>query len=204
MTTPEMVWIDYEGTGVHEEGPVLPLEIGIILTDKAGNEIDSFESLVVPRGWEFAMQQAKPLVKEMHAKSGLVDRLVAASAYHGPKVHDVVGPAAVQQRIMIWLDQRFGSTTALNKMPMTGSSVHYDRRVAQEHMPALHKWFHYRNLDVSSIKNACQLLNPDLYKRLPKDPNKAHRPLADIRASIREFQWYQNEFLIVEGDRRSW
>lgn len=203
MTTPEMVWIDYEGTGVHEEGPVLPLEIGIILTDKVGNEIDSFASVVVPRGWEFAMQQAKPLVKEMHAKSGLVTSLIAASAYHRSKVHDVVGPQAVEERIDEWLASHFPPDAA-GKMPMTGSSVHYDRRVAQEWMPNLHSWFHYRNLDVSSIKNACQLLNPDLYKRLPKDPNKAHRPLADIRASIREFQWYQNEFLIVEGDRRSW
>lgn len=194
---PQMVWVDYEGTGVHEEGPVLPLEIGLIITDKAGNELSSFQSLTLMYGWQSAINRAKPIVKEMHTKSGLIDALALAS--ENKDNYRDLSPWKVEERVVAWLNSYFPDK--LEKLPLSGSSVHYDRRVAQEHMPDLHKWFHYRNLDISSIKNACQLLNPELYKRLPKDPNKQHRPLADIRASIREFQWYTNEFLIVEGDR---
>lgn len=193
----EMIWVDYEGTGVHEEGPVVPLEIGIILTDRRGYEVDQFESLILVHGWQSYMNRANDFVKKMHTASGLVDDLQRMHSM-GSEPYRTHGTRNVQGRILDWLANH---GVKKNALPMTGSSVHYDRRVAQEWMPDFNGHFHYRNQDVSSIKNFCKLLNPDLAKRLPKMEEKTHRPIADLRNSIREYRWYCNEFLIVDGDK---
>lgn len=198
VLSPEMIWVDFEGTGVHEEGPVLPLEIGIILTDRYGYEISQFESLVMVPGWQSYMNRAKPIVQKMHTDSGLIRDLTEMHDRHGNGAYTRYGTRNVQDIVLHWLDQH---GVKKNALPMTGSSVHYDRRIAQEWMPDFNSRFHYRNQDVSSIKNFCKLLNAPLAARLPKLEEKVHRPIADLRASIREYRWYCNEFLIVDGDK---
>lgn len=194
-----MIWVDYEATGVHEEGPVLPLEIGIILTDRRGYEIDQFESLILVPGWQSYMNRAKPIVQKMHTESGLISDLEKIRDLGSTgQTYREFGTRNIQDKILDWFANH---GVPKNKLPMTGSSVHYDRRVAQEWMPDFNGHFHYRNQDVSSIKNFCKLLNPYLAKRLPKLEEKVHRPIADLRASIREYRWYCNEFLIVDGDK---
>lgn len=204
LPTPQMVWIDYETNGVHEETAVMPFEVGLIVTDRAGNEISSFESLILEPGWQQYMNRSVPIVKQMHTKSGLIRDLEELNRL-GVESYRKYSHRAIERKILDWLEMipfRSDDNGKVIKLPMTGSTVHFDRRVTQEWMPDLNRWFHYRNQDVSSLKNFCQLTNPDLYARLPKDNNKTHRPLADLRNSIREYQWYRENFLFIEGDRR--
>lgn len=192
-----MIWVDVETTGIPEDGPIVPLEIGLMLTDKAGNEIDSFESVVIPRGWRLFIDEAKDIVKTMHEESGLLAKIesieLALGSEHANRIY---GPKAIEAKILAWLSRHDIEDKSL---PMTGSTVHFDRAVLLEFFPILHDGFHYRNQDVSSLKNFCKLYNSKVAARLPKLDNKAHRPLADIRASIKELQFYTENFLITEA-----
>lgn len=192
-----MIWVDVETTGIPEEGPIVPLEIGLMLTDKAGNEIDSFESVVIPRGWRLFMDEANEVVKTMHEESGLLEKIesieLALGIEHANRIYK---PTAVQTKIAAWLHPHGIKPKSL---PMTGSTIHFDRAVLLEFFPILHDWFHYRNQDVSSLKNFCKLYNSKVAARLPKLDTKAHRPLDDIRASIKELQFYTENFLITEA-----
>lgn len=194
LLPPAIAWIDYETNGVPEDGMIVPLEVGMILTDKYLNEIDTFQSLILTPGWQSYMNRAKPIVQKMHTQSGLLKELAKAEDGYGGDLH----PRKVEGRILTWLEGHCGVEP--EKLPMTGSTVHFDRHVAQQWMPDLNRWFHYRNQDVSSLKNFCRLFNPTMYRKLPAIENKTHRPLDDLRCSIEELRWYRDNFLFIEGD----
>jgi oligoribonuclease len=156
------------------------IEIASIVTDSNLN--------VLAEGPVIAIHQAPEALEAMdewntltHTNSGLVAR-VASSA--------ITEQMATEETLVFlreWVSE--------GKSPMCGNSICQDRRFMARHMPELEKFFHYRNLDVSTLKILMQRWRPDL----PEAPKQGvHQALADIRESIEELRHYRTHFLRVE------
>ena len=116
-----------------------------------------------------------------HTHSGLVDRVCESK----------VSEEEATELTLAFLEQ----WVPAGQSPMCGNSICQDRRFMARHMPALERYFHYRNLDVSTLKILMQRWRPDL----PDAPKQgAHQALADIRESINELRHYRTHFLRVE------
>jgi len=174
-----LVWVDMEMTGLIPEVHRV-IEIATIVTDSNLN--------VLAEGPVIAIHQAPEALEAMdewntrtHTNSGLVAR-VASSA--------ITQQMATEETLAFlreWVSE--------GKSPMCGNSICQDRRFMARHMPELEKFFHYRNLDVSTLKILMQRWRPDL----PEAPKQgAHQALADIRESIEELRHYRTHFLRVE------
>lgn len=182
-----LVWVDLETTGLLADADLI-LEIGVTVTDIEGNNPVGYESLVLNPD-PLLRGHVEEVVRDMHDASGLWSDL--DKAYE--KFPDSGGPDEIQDLVLGFL-----SSMDLNPgvHEMAGSSVQFDRGFLLHHMPKLHNWFHYRNLDVSSVKNMCRRLNPPVYAQLPHG-RKLHRVLPDIHDSIAEYQFYLDNFVMV-------
>ena len=174
-----LVWVDMEMTGLIPEVDRV-IEIATIVTDSHLN--------VLAEGPVIAIKQADAALEAMdewntrtHSASGLVER-VRSSA-----VSEQLASDMTLDFLREWVPEGMS--------PMCGNSICQDRRFMARHMPALEKYFHYRNLDVSTLKILAQRWRPDL-PDLPKQG--AHQALADIRESIEELRHYRTHFLRVE------
>ena len=174
-----LVWVDMEMTGLIPEVDRV-IEIATIVTDSHLN--------VLAEGPVIAIKQPDAALEAMdewntrtHSVSGLVER-VRSSA-----VSEQMASEMTLDFLKEWVPE--------GTSPMCGNSICQDRRFMARHMPALEKYFHYRNLDVSTLKILAQRWRPDL-PDLPKQG--AHQALADIRESIDELRHYRTHFLRVE------
>ena len=174
-----LVWVDMEMTGLIPEIDRV-IEIATIVTDSHLN--------VLAEGPVIAIKQPDAALEAMdewntrtHSASGLVER-VRSSAVSEQMASDMT-----LDFLKEWVPE--------GTSPMCGNSICQDRRFMARHMPALEKYFHYRNLDVSTLKILAQRWRPDL-PDLPKQG--AHQALADIRESIDELRHYRTHFLRVE------
>jgi oligoribonuclease len=190
---PEMLWIDLETTGL-EANLDVPLEVGMAITDRWGNVKSSAKRLVWETGVDFQRGVVRghdnEIVNAMHKQSGLWDDLNA---------FDTMDRQNAEDFFCGWLDSQ---EIPAGKLPMCGNSIgSLDRPFVQQHFPKLNNHFHYRNIDISSFKEVCKMVNPDLYKNLePIIGTKAdatHRVLGDVAASIREYRAYLDNFLFV-------
>lgn len=174
-----LIWVDMEMTGLIPEVHRV-IEIATIVTDSNLN--------VLAEGPVIAIHQATEALEAMdewntrtHTNSGLVAR-VASSA-----INEQMATAKTLAFLREWVSE--------GKSPMCGNSICQDRRFMARHMPELERFFHYRNLDVSTLKILMQRWRPDL----PEAPKQgAHQALADIRESIEELRHYRTHFLRVE------
>jgi len=195
----EMAWVDMETTGLSTKEGDVPLEVGCILTDWDGNEAVTFKSLIVPRNWEMELANAKPIVQEMHRKNGLASDLREVCAAMGErKAEEKLSFGEVDNEMFKFLDQ-FGDGPSV--MPMCGSTINFDRDF-MTFLPNSLSWFHYRNIDVSTVMNLCRGLNKSIHDQCPGFPadKKAHRVLADIRDSIKLYKFYKDNFLFTAGE----
>ena len=174
-----LVWVDMEMTGLIPEVDRV-IEIATIVTDS--------HLKVLAEGPVIAIKQTDAALEAMdewntrtHSASGLVAR-VRSSAVSEQMASDMTLNFLTE-----WVPE--GMT------PMCGNSICQDRRFMARHMPDLEKYFHYRNLDVSTLKILVQRWRPDL-PDLPKQG--AHQALADIRESIEELRHYRTHFLRVD------
>ena len=174
-----LVWVDMEMTGLIPEVDRV-IEIATIVTDSHLN--------VLAEGPVIAIKQPDAALEAMdewntrtHSASGLVER-VRSSA-----VSEQLASDMTLDFLREWVPEGMS--------PMCGNSICQDRRFMARHMPALEKYFHYRNLDVSTLKILAQRWRPDL-PDLPKQG--AHQALADIRESIDELRHYRTHFLRLE------
>ena len=174
-----LVWVDMEMTGLIPEVDRV-IEIATIVTDSHLN--------VLAEGPVIAIKQPDAALEAMdewntrtHSASGLVER-VRSSAVSEQMASDMT-----LDFLKEWVPE--------GTSPMCGNSICQDRRFMARHMPALEKYFHYRNLDVSTLKILAQRWRPDL-PDLPKQG--AHQALADIRESIEELRHYRTHFLRLE------
>lgn len=171
-----LIWIDLEMTGLNPETDRI-IEVATIITDNHLN--------IIAEGPVFAVRQSNAVLdamddwnKRTHAHTGLIERVKASTLSELDAEH--LALEFIQKHV------------AKNKSPMCGSSICQDRRFLARLMPDLEAWFHYRNLDVSSIKELMLRWRPELNNGLVK--KNTHKALDDIRESIEELQFYREHF----------
>lgn len=172
-----LVWVDMEMTGLNP-GVDRIIEIAIVITDQHLEVVARSEAIAVaqPDAVLDAMDQWN---KSTHGRSGLIDRVRAS------RTSEADAEQAMLAFVAPWVPA--------GKSPMCGNSVCQDRRFMARYMPALEAWFHYRNLDVSTLKELCKRWRPELAKGFAK--RGAHTALADILESIDELRYYRDHFL---------
>ncbi len=170
-----LIWIDMEMTGLDPEKERV-IEMATIVTDSALN--------IIAEGPVFAIHQPDTLLQSMdswntkqHNSSGLVARVKAST----------VTEKEAEQETLKFLRQYVPE----GKSPMCGNSVHQDRRFLCRYMPELEKFFHYRLLDVSTLKELALRWAPRVYSGLEKESK--HLALDDIRESIEELKYYRQQ-----------
>jgi len=174
-----LVWIDLEMTGLYPERDRI-IEIATIITDSVLN--------VLAEGPVIAVHQSDKLLDEMdawntrtHGETGLIDRVKAST----------VSEAQAEQQTLEFIQQYVPK----NSSPLCGNSVCQDRRFMYQYMPSLESWLHYRNLDVTSLKELAKRWAPEVYNGYSKQ--NTHRALDDIRESIDELRHYRAHFLRI-------
>lgn len=177
-----LVWIDLEMTGLDPDNDLI-IEIATVVTDK--------HLTVLAEGPVFAIHQSDAVLDGMdewnttqHSASGLVERVRGST----------VSESEAEQETLAFLQQYVERGLS----PMCGNSICQDRRFLARYMPELAGFFHYRNLDVSSLKILAQLWVPGLADGFSKE--STHLALADIHDSIRELRFYREKLFIVEAD----
>jgi oligoribonuclease len=184
MTTPlarsddNLIWIDLEMTGLYPETDRI-IEIAVVVTDP--------QLQVRVEGPVLAIHQSDATLDAMdawnkgtHGKSGLIDRVKAST----------VNEESAQEQVIEFLKTYVPS----GKSPMCGNSICQDRRFLAKTMPKLEAFFHYRNLDVSTLKELAKRWKPDILAGFKKA--QAHTALADIQESIDELVYYREHFLV--------
>lgn len=171
-----LVWLDLEMTGLESKTDVI-LEMATIVTDSQLN--------ILAEGPVFAIKTADEILDNMsewcveqHGKSGLTARCRASS----------VTLAEAEAQTIAFLSQ-YVST---GKSPMCGNSIGQDRRFLAEYAPTLEDFFHYRNLDVSTVKELARRWHPEVLNKVQK--SSSHLALDDIRESIAELVTYRTHF----------
>ena len=172
-----LVWIDLEMTGLVPERDRI-IEIAVVVTDP--------QLTVRVEGPVFAIHQSDAVLAGMdawntatHGRSGLTERVRAST----------VDEAAAERETIAFLERHVGK----GKSPMCGNSICQDRRFLAVTMPALEAFFHYRNLDVSTLKELARRWKPDILAGFKKA--QAHTALADIQESIDELAYYRAHLL---------
>jgi oligoribonuclease len=176
-----LLWIDMEMSGLSPEGDRV-LEVAIVVTDSQLNTVAEAPVKVVHQS-DAVLDAMDAWNKSTHKKSGLIDRVRASTQ----------DEAQVEAEMIAFLAQYIPENTS----PMCGNSICQDRRFLARHMPKLEAFFHYRNLDVSTLKELARRWKPGIMGGLTK--HGKHEALADIYESIEELKYYREKFLNLEG-----
>lgn len=172
-----LVWIDMEMTGLDPDKDRI-IEVAVVVTDSDLN--------VLAEGPVFAIHQSDEVLDGMdawnkgtHGRSGLIDRVKASK----------VSEADAEVALIDFLKHFVPS----GKSPMCGNTICQDRRFMVRGMPKLEAFFHYRNLDVSTLKELCKRWKPQIATGFKK--HQKHTALADIIESIEELRYYREHFI---------
>ena len=172
-----LIWIDLEMSGLRPDSDRI-LEVALVVTD---HELD-----VVAQAPVYVVHQDDAVLDAMdawnqatHGRSGLIDKVRAATTME----------TEVEQAALAFLRDYVPAKAS----PMCGNTICQDRRFLARFMPSLEDWFHYRNLDVSTLKELARRWKPDLVKGIPKEGK--HEALADVLESIAELRYYREHFL---------
>ena len=177
MDASNLVWLDLEMTGLDADKERI-IEAAMIVTDTNLN--------ILAQSPIWVVHQSDALLAAMdewntatHTRTGLVERVKASD----------LSEAEAEAQMLAFMSQYVPEKTS----PMCGNSVHQDRRFMQKYMPQLEAYFHYRNLDVSTLKELAKRWRPEVAKGVVK--KGAHQALADIEESIEEMRYYSDHFL---------
>lgn len=174
-----LIWIDLEMTGLsHSKDRII--EIATIVTDSDLN--------IIATGPELVISQPERLLREMdewntnqHTSSGLIDKVLKSD------ISEQEAELRTLDFLLSYVEPGYS--------PMCGNSIYQDRRFLSAYMPNLERFFHYRNLDVSSLKILAKNWAPDVFSQLHKSSN--HRALEDIIGSIDELKFYREHILKI-------
>jgi len=184
-STPDtrLIWIDLEMTGLDTDNDKI-IEIATIITDDHLN--------ILAEGPVLAVHQSDLILNAMdewntkqHGQSGLIERVRRSKL----KAQDA------EQQTLEFLKKWVSPKSS----PMCGNSICQDRRFLHRLMPELEQFFHYRNLDVSSVKELAKRWRPEIMSGLKK--NASHLAMDDIRDSIAELKYYREYFFIMNNDK---
>jgi oligoribonuclease len=168
--------MDLEMTGLEPQRHVI-VEIATLITDDHLNIVAEGPDLVIHASTE-QLAEMGPFVTEMHTKSGLLPQIIASTI-------------TVEEAQLQTLEFLRAHISEAGSVPLCGNSIGTDRRFLQEYMPDLEVFFHYRNVDVSTIKELAKRWKPDVLASMP-EKESAHRALDDIRESINELIHYRD------------
>ena len=174
-----IVWVDCEMTGLDTSIDEI-CEIAVVVTDEDLNPIHEGLQLVVKPS-DRAMQNMGEFVTTMHTESGLLEEIPSGMTIEEAETK-------VLDYIAEWVKE---PRTA----PLAGNSIGTDRMFINRQMPKFDAFLHYRNIDVSSIKELTRRWYPRVYFQLPKKTGN-HRALADIKESIKELRYYRRTVLV--------
>lgn len=175
-----LVWIDCEMTGLNVDVDCL-VEIAVLITDSELNILDEGLSIVIkPR--EESLAQMGEFVSNMHKESGLFDEFSSGLEL-----------AVAEEKVLEYIKKLVPEPRSA---PLAGNSIGTDRMFLNKYMPALDAHLHYRNVDVSSIKELVRRWYPKVYFQLPKKTG-GHRALSDIRESIAELAFYRQAVFVA-------
>jgi oligoribonuclease len=173
-----LVWLDMEMTGLDPDNDRI-IEVAVLVTDMELN--------ILAEGPVFAIHQSDEVLDKMdnwnkgtHGKSGLIDRVKASTTTE----------SEAELALIAFLKQYVPA----GKSPMCGNSICQDRRFMVRGMPKLEAFFHYRNLDVSTLKELCRRWKPELIKGFKK--HQMHTAMADIIESVEELRYYREHFIV--------
>ncbi|HEY4073209.1 MAG TPA: oligoribonuclease [Herbaspirillum sp.] len=172
-----LIWCDMEMTGLDPENDRI-IEVAVVVTDSELN--------ILAEGPVFAIHQPDEIMDRMdawnkgtHGRSGLIERVK----------NSTVTEAEAEAALIEFLKQYVPA----GKSPMSGNSICQDRRFMARGMPKLEAFFHYRNLDVSTLKELCKRWKPELASGFKK--HQKHTALADIIESVEELRYYREYFI---------
>ncbi|WP_369608655.1 oligoribonuclease [Snodgrassella alvi] len=176
-----LVWLDMEMTGLNPDTDRI-IEVAMIITDSDLNILAQSEVLVI--------HQPDSIINHMdkwnmstHTRTGLIDKVRAST----------LTEAEAEEKLLAFISEWVPEKAS----PMCGNSIHQDRRFMVRYMPKLEAYFHYRNLDVSTLKELAKRWNPPVAKGISK--KGAHQALDDIKESIEEMAYYRKHFLTVSA-----
>ena len=174
-----LIWIDMEMTGLNPETDCI-IEVALVVTDSQLNIVAEAPVLVVSQS-VLVLDNMDDWNKSTHAKSGLIEKVKASN----------LSEKDVEAQMLTFLQQYVPSGVS----PMCGNSICQDRRFMARTMPQLEAYFHYRNLDVSTIKELVKRWKPEIKTGLTKQGK--HEALADIYDSINELKYYREHFIAI-------
>ena len=172
-----LVWIDMEMTGLDPDNDRI-IEVAAVVTDANLNVLAEGPVIAVHQSDE-TLDKMDAWNKGTHGRSGLIDRVKAST----------INEAQAEEQLIAFLKQ----WVTADKSPMCGNSICQDRRFMARGMPKLEAFFHYRNLDVSTLKELCRRWKPELAAGFKKA--QKHTALADIIESIEELRYYREHFI---------
>jgi oligoribonuclease len=176
-----LVWMDCEMTGLDLEHDAL-IEVAALVTDAELNVLgEGVDIVIAPE--PAALAQMSDFVRSMHQASGLLDLL------------DTGLPMADAETAVLDYVRAFAAEP--RKVPLAGNSIGTDRAFLARHMPTLEQYVHYRNVDVSSIKELVRRWYPRVYYQSPAKSGN-HRALADVRESIEELRYYREAVFVPQ------
>ncbi|WP_413353537.1 oligoribonuclease [Microbacterium sp. 1P06AB] len=174
-----LVWIDCEMTGLDLSVDEL-VEVAVVITDFELNVLDpGFQIVIKPD--DSALAHMNDFVTKMHESSGLLE-----------EIPNGVSLADAEFQVLEYI-QRF---VPEGKAPLAGNTIGTDRMFLARYMPRVDRWLHYRNVDVSSVKELARRWYPRAYFNAPAKDG-GHRALADIRESVRELAYYRETVFVA-------
>lgn len=189
----KLVWIDIETTGLDSVNQMKGifehdiLEIGLHITDSNFNILDNGFEIIIHHDDNF-VNKMPDFVKNMHTESGLIEKVKES-------------PFSLKQAEKLIVDYLESNGVKKENAPMCGNNIKFDRNFIAAQMPDLNNFFHYRNLDVSALKEVFKRTHPEVANGVKKQ--MTHRGLDDIKESIEELKHYQANIFPSEPNKKA-